>query len=276
MAQWGNTDDAANSVTWAVSQLNKVANTGNQTALFGNTTLSGFVTNQINGQFGVDTTEMAIAAGPLVDFVITSAGSGYSANAVVTLTGGGGSSGVANAEAAVGRITVGNISTRGSGYTSNPAVSIAAPAAVTFNGSTAANLANDTIALTTANSKFLVNDYVLYKSTTGAVVVGLSNNTNYFISFSNSTVVALSDTKGGSNVNITAAGSADTGHSLTGETATGFITVGGAKNKGVEHAGWVLRTVGTGGRAGRVQYETLVAMGSISTDASDDNPLPDA
>ena len=29
------------------------------------------------------------------------------------------------------------------------------------------------------------------------------------------------------------------------------------------HAGWVLRTEGTGGRAGRVQYETLVAMGSL-------------
>ena len=276
MAQWGNTDDAANSVTWAVSQLNKVANTDNQTALFGNTTLSGFVTNQITGQFGVDTTEMAVAAGPLVDFVITSGGSGYSANATVTLSGGGGSSGVANGLAAVGRITVGNISTRGSGYTSNPTVVLSAPAAVTFNGASAPNTTDNTIAIATANSKFLVNDYVLYTSTTGAVVVGLSNNTNYFISFSNTTVVALSATAGGSNVDITAAGSSDTGHSLTGETATGFITVGGAKNKGIDHAGWVLRTVGTGGRAGRVNYETLVAMGSISTDASDDNPLPDA
>jgi hypothetical protein len=29
------------------------------------------------------------------------------------------------------------------------------------------------------------------------------------------------------------------------------------------HAGWVIRTEGSGGRAGRVQYETLVAMGSL-------------
>lgn len=35
------------------------------------------------------------------------------------------------------------------------------------------------------------------------------------------------------------------------------------------HAGWVLRTVGSGGRAGRVTEETLVAMGSISTDSED-------
>ena len=34
------------------------------------------------------------------------------------------------------------------------------------------------------------------------------------------------------------------------------------------HAGWVLRTAGTGGRAGRVQTEVLVAMGSITGDGS--------
>lgn len=37
----------------------------------------------------------------------------------------------------------------------------------------------------------------------------------------------------------------------------------------VSHSGWVLRTEGTGGRAGRVQYETLVAMGTITGDAED-------
>lgn len=35
------------------------------------------------------------------------------------------------------------------------------------------------------------------------------------------------------------------------------------------HSGWVRRTVGTGGRAGRVQTEVLVATGSISGDAED-------
>lgn len=41
------------------------------------------------------------------------------------------------------------------------------------------------------------------------------------------------------------------------------------------HAGWLLRREGTGGRAGRVHYEVLVAMGSLSGDASDDTTLPD-
>jgi hypothetical protein len=42
------------------------------------------------------------------------------------------------------------------------------------------------------------------------------------------------------------------------------------------HAGWIVRTQGTGGRAGRIQTETIVAMGSMTSDASDDDTLPDA
>lgn len=43
------------------------------------------------------------------------------------------------------------------------------------------------------------------------------------------------------------------------------------------HAGWVLRTEGTGLRAGRVTYETLVAMGSMTGDGAgvEDIYMPD-
>lgn len=41
------------------------------------------------------------------------------------------------------------------------------------------------------------------------------------------------------------------------------------------HAGWVIRHEGTGLKAGRVWYETLVAMGSLTGDAADDATLPD-
>lgn len=47
-----------------------------------------------------------------------------------------------------------------------------------------------------------------------------------------------------------------------------------AANPGINHTGWNLRTEGSGGRAGRVFFETLVA-GGITTDASDDTQLPD-
>lgn len=48
-----------------------------------------------------------------------------------------------------------------------------------------------------------------------------------------------------------------------------------APNKGITHSGWVVRKEGTGGRAGRVQYETLVAGRSITGDAADDQTLPE-
>lgn len=35
------------------------------------------------------------------------------------------------------------------------------------------------------------------------------------------------------------------------------------------HSGWVLRTEGSGGRAGRVTYETMIAMRSLSDDGED-------
>jgi len=54
------------------------------------------------------------------------------------------------------------------------------------------------------------------------------------------------------------------------DQATATAALGDGAVGGSQHAGWVRRTVGTGGRAGRVQYETLVAMGSITGDQSDD------
>lgn len=47
-----------------------------------------------------------------------------------------------------------------------------------------------------------------------------------------------------------------------------------AANPAIAHQGWTVRKEGSGGRAGRVQWETLVA-GGIPNDASDDTVLPD-
>lgn len=47
-----------------------------------------------------------------------------------------------------------------------------------------------------------------------------------------------------------------------------------AANPAIAHTGWVVRTEGSGGRAGRVSYEVLVA-GGITSDGSDDTSMPD-
>lgn len=65
-----------------------------------------------------------------------------------------------------------------------------------------------------------------------------------------------------------------------GSGAEATVTRGERSNeeRKITHAGWVLRREGSGGRAGRITYETLVAMGSITGDASstDDSKLPQA
>jgi len=63
-------------------------------------------------------------------------------------------------------------------------------------------------------------------------------------------------------------------------TATAVASLGGGNETGesagnITHTGWVRRTTGTGGRAGRVFYETLVAGGSITGDQADDRQFPD-
>jgi len=269
MAQWGNTDDAANSVLWATAAVNLPANTTNQTALFGNTTASGFLNNGVAmqktvGQFGLDATEIAVSNASVVAYETTFAGSGYSANATVTV----GGNATANGLNTGGRISVLAV-LAGNSYTTAPAVTVAAPTAQGFNANSAVTNATDAIAITSANSIFLANDKVTYTVAAGnTALTNLTSGGVYYIKTSNTTAVTLSTELGGTAIDLTK-GLTETGHSLTGETALAAATISGVA-RGAAHTGWVLRTVGQGGRAGRVQYETLVAMGgNLSTDAED-------
>jgi hypothetical protein len=282
MAQWGNTDDAANSVLWATAAVNKTPNTTNQTALFGNTTVGAFVAGEAVGQFGLDVAEISITGNTAVaQYIITNAGSGYAANATVSVanTTGGANTLAANSTVSGGRVTA--LTANGTvirGYTSAPAITIAAPAAQSFNANSAVTNATDAIAITTANSFFLAGDKVTYTVAAGnTALTNLTSGGTFYIKTSNTTAVTLATAPNGDTIDLTK-GLTETGHSLTGETATAVaVLTGRGYVDGAAHTGWVLRTVGTGGRAGRVQYETLVAFGgNFSTDASDDAIIHDA
>lgn len=240
---------------------------------------TGMNSNQV---FGVDTTEAAVSNGAIREFIITKAGSGYSVNAALTFTGGiystaatGGANNTTNgAIITTGRVTSLRLANNGIGYTTLPTATISAPAAQTFNANTGVQTSNDAISIGTANSKFLVGDLVTYTVATGnTALTNLTSGSQYYISFANTTAVALSSTSGGANINLTASTISETGHSLQGETATVVPVLSG--NHGSTHSGWVYRRMGTGGLAGRVYTETLVAMGSVSGDA-EDNVFPDA
>jgi hypothetical protein len=95
-------------------------------------------------------------------------------------------------------------------------------------------------------------------TTTAGTLTGLTYTTE--------TVVDISGTGNNAQYFEKVASTASTATAALGEG-----TIGGAA-----HAGWVRRTVGTGGRAGRIQTEVLVAMGSMTGDQSDDIQYPDA
>lgn len=155
MAQWGNTDDAANSVLWAVSQVNKTANSTNQTNLYGNTTMGAFVGGKVTGQYGIDTTEAAntsadtskvahagwnlktTGTGPLTGLTIVAGGTGYANTDTITVAATG--TGSVNATATLttnstGGITAVSITNHGAGFTTTaPAVTITTSAGTTAN-----------------------------------------------------------------------------------------------------------------------------------------------
>jgi hypothetical protein len=82
-------------------------------------------------------------------------------------------------------------------------------------------------------------------------------------------------------VMISGTGNNDQYFDLTGKvTATAVAALGGGTEGGesrsnIAHTGWIRRTTGTGGRAGRVHLETLVAMGSMTGDQADDRQFTD-
>ena len=276
MAQWGKNDVASNSVLWGVAGYNKTANSANRDAFFNNVTRDAYVTNLTVGQFGVNAAEVGVGNGNVVHITVTNAGSGYTSNPTLSITGGGGSSaaatGVANSTGKIASVTISN---GGSSYETNPSATIPAPTATSFNANSAVNETTDKITISSAQY-FVAGDPVTYAVAAGNTAIsGLTSGTRYYIQSADSTTVSLSATAGGPKIELTK-GFTETGHRLQGVQATATAVVGGAQNKGVSHAGWNVRTVGTGGRAGRVQYETLVAMGSITGDATDDSILPDS
>ncbi len=271
MALFGKVDQASSSPISTAGGFNKAPNTANRTNIFGNTTTGSFVTNQKVGVFGISTSEIAISNGAVISYEVLTPGSGYHANATVTV----GGNATANATAnSTGRISAVNIVLAGNSYSSSPTVTVSAPAGQSFNANTGV-AANGFV--TIASNKFQVGDRARYLvAASNTAVVGLSNNTNYWVQASNSTGVYLSSTKTGAAITLTPSATSETGHTLTGETATARATISGTKNKGPAHAGWNLRREGTGGRSGRVHYETLVAMGSMTGDASDDTVIKDS
>src|SRR6056300_1536070 len=207
-------------------------NSGGGTAIGG--LVSGtqyFIKTSTGGKVSLSATN----GGDVID--ITSVGSGTShtfIKEIITSVDSGTPSGYTTA-------TLGNTFTNGSlsaitivngGKDYNvPTLTIAAPSAITFDGSDdeelgtgIVNITNNTIKLTSAQQSALpVGAAVTYSSGGGTAISGLVSGTQYFIKTSTGDKVSLSATNGGAEIDITGVGSG-TDHSFTGETATATAT----------------------------------------------------
>jgi hypothetical protein len=226
--------------------------------------------------FGVDATESAAGGDNVSAVSVASGGARYLEVPAVTFSGGAGSSVAATASISGGAVSSIAVTNTGTAYTSAPTVVIAKPRRTIPLASI--TTATDTIAYTTHG--LYAGDVLVYNNGGGTSATGLTSGTTYYVIASGLTANAfkVSATDGGSTVDITGTGNNAQFFEIFAvvNRATATAALGDGATGGSAHAGWVRRTVGTGGRAGRVQYETLVAMGSITGDQSDDVAFRDS
>jgi len=238
-----------------------------------------------NKVFGVDDNtgngENYASQGRVVEVGVALAGSGYLEVPAVTFTGGGGSNAAATATISGGVVTAITLTNNGSSYENVPTVFVNTP----FR-TIATTAVNTTTEVITYNGHGLTTgDRIHYYNGGGTAITGLTTNTTYYaiVVDANTFKVASSaeNATAGTAINLTGTGNNAQYFDLLDETtATAVATLGGGNENGesrsnITHTGWVRRTTGTGGRAGRVFYETLVAGGSITGDQADDRQFPD-
>jgi hypothetical protein len=118
------------------------------------------------------------------------------------------------------------ISDGGFGYTSTGAITVAAPAAVTFDGATAVDDTTEEITLTA--HPFATGDRVTYSDGIGTEIGGLTDGDDYFVIKVDANTIqlaaTLADAIAGDEIDLTDGVGAS--HTLTGETATVALTLG--------------------------------------------------
>ena len=287
----GNYDNAANAPYWAVNSAivknypsHSAPDAANVAYLYGNTTPSVYITNETIGLFMVDSTEEHAGSDNVTDVSIIQGGSGYVEAPGVTFSGGGGTSAAASATISGGVVTKILVTNTGSSYETVPTVTVQLPL-LTVRASYV-NTVSDTI---NYNAHSQANGAsVVYNNGGGTTLAGLTSGTTYYVApvNANSFKLSTSAANAANNVTINLTGQGNNGQYFvitnavraTADAVKGLGQGGGA-DSGYTHAphtGWNLKTVGTGGRAGRVTFETLTVVADVQSDGSDDIALPDA
>ena len=257
----------------------------------GGTVITGLSDSTAYFVIAKETTDSGTTFGDLTanTFALASSLSNAQAGTAIAISGAGnnsqtltGDTATATATVSGGRVTKIAITGVGSAYTSAPSVTLAAPATETINGSSSSVVivADDEIVVAAAfYNNITTGDPVTYAHGGGTAIGGLTTATGYFLIKSDtsnriSLATTAANANGGTKITLSGVGSGSS-HTLIGQTPTATATLGLGTPGGdvggreIAHVGWVKKTIGTGGRAGRVFYETLVAASSISGDSED-------
>ena len=212
-------------------------------------------------------------AGTAIDFT---GGSSNVGNSSQTLTG---DTATATATVSGGVVTGITVTDVGSDYQSTPTVTVEVPKMTIPTGNV--NASSNVITFTAHGLSD--GDQITYNQVGGGTLMtNVTNGQTVFVRDKTDDTFKIAATEGGTAINIGTGHSAQTFTIVTGATQSTAVASLGLGNDGdtntteISHVGWVKKTVGSGGRAGRVHYETLVAASSISGDAADDIALPDS
>lgn len=261
MALWTNVDEAAGAPKNAVASGLGVS--ANGFTLYGNTTPDAFVSGIELGVFGVSPDE-TVGTGNVSSITVVSTGGSAFGLPAVTITGANTTQATATLNVKVTSI---DIVTQGSGYAVGN----------TFFVHTGANTTTGVLTVATVGSIGNVTAVNIttagkYSTVSGANLNAFAANTGSGTGFTANVrfgIESVTVNAAGEDYNQGTVGATFSANGISGAVATVNLDGQDGSNKGA-HAGWVLRTEGTGGRAGRVQVETLVAMGSMTGDGADD------
>lgn len=285
MPLWSMTDNANGAPLSVASQLNQTPNTANRNAAYGNTTADAYFTGQTVGIYAVDETEIAI--GSILASAVAAnnhgAGGSYVPGDQITANAAGATfSSSAKFSVVSTRVRTVTILTGhlGTGYTNNDTVTVNNGVMTTnavFTVTTGASNTSIASLVLTTNGVFTTNPVLANCDLKNVSVANTSANGAQATLTMGVDTLTIVDPGNYSVVptNITSMIAAD-GANGSGTGLTMVITFGGHERKGIAHTGWVKRTVGSGGRAGRVHYEVLVAGEPTSDNSADDSILPNS
>ena len=241
---------------------------------------SGGTNMTVGGSSLADSTAVfVINTGSTTAFKIASNLANALAGTALSITGTGnnaqtfvGDTATATATVSGGVVTGITVSAVGSDYQAAPAVTVEVPK-MTIPTS-AVNAGTDVI--TFAGHGLSDTDQITYNQVGGGTLMSnVTDGQTVFVRDKTDNTFKIAATSGGTAIDIGTGHNAQTFTIVTDAvqgTAVanlGLGVDGDDDRREIAHVGWVKRTVGTGGRAGRVHYETLVAASSISGDAED-------